>query len=109
MIDGDDVERLVAVIERAIEEQFAELGDVFARRLAAELAPALRPRERRPSPDEPLVGVGVVAAYLGTSEGWVRAHAAQLRARRLGDAYRAPMRFDLVEVDELLLRDGARG
>lgn len=46
-----------------------------------------------------LVDVATVAAYLGTSVGYVYEHADALGARRLGSGPRARLRFSLDEVD----------
>lgn len=99
----DDVD----VLERLLEERFEELLDQLAPRVAAELD-RLRPPPP-PARAERLVGTGAVARYLNVNEQWVRAHAKQLRARRLA---RSTWRFSLVEIDELLLQaaiDGTTG
>lgn len=72
----------------------AETLEQLARRVAELVAEKARPAG--------LVDAETVAAYLGCERGWVYEHAAQLRARRLGEGPRARLRFLLDDVDEVL-------
>ena len=47
---------------------------------------------------------GSVAGLLGVSEEWVRDHAGELGAIRIGDGPRGPLRFDLRRVEQAMER-----
>jgi hypothetical protein len=50
------------------------------------------------------VDTATLAAMLGCSEEWLRDHAAELGAVRLGDGPKGALRFDVASVDEALER-----
>jgi hypothetical protein len=50
------------------------------------------------------VNTATLATMLGSSEDWVRAHAAELGAVRLGDGPKGALRFDVARVEEALER-----
>jgi hypothetical protein len=56
------------------------------------------------APARPYVDTATLAALLGCSEDWVRGHAAELRAVRLGDGPKGALRFDVASVEEALER-----
>ncbi len=55
-----------------------------------------------------LVDAAALARILGVERDWVYARARELEAIRLGDGPRAPLRFDLRRVRELLSTGGGR-
>jgi hypothetical protein len=69
--------------------------EAIARRVADLLddAPAHRPQ---------YLDTAAVARMLNASEEWVRDHAAELGAVRLGDGPRGPLRFDPARVTEVI-------
>jgi hypothetical protein len=50
------------------------------------------------------VDTAAVAAFLSVSEDWVRRHAAELGAIRVGDSLRGPLRFDVGRVQAAVER-----
>jgi hypothetical protein len=68
--------------------------------IAREIAELLTGR----APGRPYVDTATLAARLGCSEEWVRSHAAELSAVRLGDGPKGPLRFDVASVEEALER-----
>lgn len=64
--------------------------EAIARRVAEVLADGL--------PARGYVDTATVAAHLSLSPDWVRAHAADLGAIRVGDPHRGPLRFDIARV-----------
>ena len=71
------------------------------RELAEAIADVLEERFTAGRP--PLVGVAELARFLNVEPGWVYAHAGELGAWRLGAGPRAPLRFDLGEVERRLV------
>jgi hypothetical protein len=69
--------------------------EAIARRVADLLgdAPAHRPQ---------YLDTAAVARMLNASEEWVREHAAELGAVRLGDSPRGPLRFDPAQVTDAI-------
>src|SRR3954471_8290514 len=76
--------------------------EVLARRVADLL---------RAAPTHGYVDTSSVARMLSVSEEWVRAHASELGAVRLGDGPRGTLRFDIEHVRDVLeaRRSAARG
>jgi hypothetical protein len=70
--------------------------EAIARQLA-DLLPGQAPAGR-------YVDTSTVATMLGCSEEWVRDHAAELGAMRLGDGPKGTLRFELSRVEEALER-----
>jgi hypothetical protein len=79
-----------------------ELAQQIAERAAHILAVRL---EKKP---EGLVDARRLAEILDVRPAWVREHAADLCAIRLGSGPKAPLRFDVERVFELLAVDGAK-
>lgn len=79
----------------------ADTIEAIAQRVAervAELVAATRP------PRPPLVDTATVAEMIGVSTHWVRDHAAELGAFRVGDGAKGELRFDPSEVRAALER-----
>jgi hypothetical protein len=89
-------------------EQFPEpLGQEDGVRLAPEDIEAIATRvvsllEERGGDTTRLVRTGVLAVGLGVSEDWLRSHAEELGAIRIGDGKYGELRFDPKVVDEAI-------
>lgn len=73
-------------------------------RIARRVVELLDERDGPPATSTDVAGRGLVdaetvAVRFGVKRGWVYEHAAELGARRLGEGPRAPLRFDLGEVE----------
>lgn len=68
--------------------------------IAREIADLLTGR----APGRPYVDTATLAVLLGCSEEWVRSHAAEFGAVRLGDGPKGALRFDVASVEEALER-----
>jgi hypothetical protein len=95
-LDPADLEQLAALVVGGLVDP---LADALATRLGGVAVPAA---------EEPLVTAARLAEMLGVSPAWVREHADELGAVRIGNGSRPRLRFDVGRATEAFTRSTTR-